>query len=31
MEMMSRWYERQRAAAATIDGRAAPAQAARLR
>ena len=31
MELMSRWYERQRAAAATVDRRAAPAQAARLR
>ena len=31
MELMSRWYERQRAAAATVDRRAAPIQAARLR
>ena len=31
MEVMSRWYERQRAAAATVDRRAAPAQAAHLR
>ena len=31
MELMSRWSERQRAAAATVDRRAAPIQAARLR
>ena len=31
MELMSRWYKRQRAAAATVDRRAAPIQAARLR
>jgi MFS family permease len=30
MELMSRWYERQRAAAATVDRHAAPAQAARV-
>jgi hypothetical protein len=30
MELMSRWYERQRAAVAPIDGHAAPAQAARI-
>jgi len=30
MELMSRWYERQRAAAAPVDGHAAPAQAARV-
>jgi MFS family permease len=30
MELMSRWYERQRAAAATVDRPAAPAQAARV-
>ena len=30
MELMSRWYERQRAAVATVDGHPAPAQAARV-